>query len=132
MSELTPSLEARASEFIRASGYCYRPTSGEPLLSTFMASFAAERIADAVPKWVRIETEGDLPADTKRKWITFEDDWNFGKVTVASACLSSGKVWCYWDSGKPVQGDVLAYQDYQIPEPYKPQKDSQSLPEQSE
>lgn len=39
-AEAPDDLIAEAREFIEQSGYCYRPTSGEPTLSWFMASFA--------------------------------------------------------------------------------------------
>lgn len=46
-----------ARTYITASGYCYRPTSGEPLLSHFMADFSLS----VEQKWVEIRSEEDLP-----------------------------------------------------------------------
>jgi hypothetical protein len=45
-------LTERARAFLENSGYCYRPTSGEPLLSSFMASFAAQEREQAVREFV--------------------------------------------------------------------------------
>jgi hypothetical protein len=45
-------LTERARAFLENSGYCYRPTSGEPLLSSFMASFAAQEREAAVREFM--------------------------------------------------------------------------------
>lgn len=45
-------LIADATEFIEQSGYCYRPTFGEPLLSQFMASFARQREGKLIDEFV--------------------------------------------------------------------------------
>jgi len=71
----------------------------------------------AASQWKVIETDG-LPDVGMRRWITFEDAWDFGRVKVSSAGYDAKTGWYFWHSGKLVEGNVLAWQDYEIPAPF--------------
>jgi hypothetical protein len=124
-------LEGAAKKFWESQFHEVKRIADRGSILEFAASFAAERIADAVPKWVRVDES--LPKENGLYLIQVEfadgdirpatSGWDF------SAGWAIEVRWKHFPKEGELKAKIIAWMP--IPE-YKPQKDSQSLPEQSE